>query len=208
MKKVYLFIFVIWGIYAGKFENYVLIRGKKVEVKVEKDVDSSTLKMCVEGEKFGLASMDEKWVEVFIRDDVRGYIERSRVSLRQLQEDKAKKEMEGLNSFIREKLENKFDVVILNNYTYNPNLTQEKIRRDFEGKRLVYGVKAFEKPKHDSKWIYVGDRQIIAVENWDYLGYVKITIPQRIEAYYIPIDKFEYSKFPKIKEKIKKEDKK
>lgn len=204
MRRLYIFILMIWGIYGNVFENYVLIRSEEVEVKIEKDTEAATIRTSIEGEKFQLASVDKDWVEVFITDEVTGYIERKNVSLRELQEDKAKKEIESLNLFIREKLEKKLDVVMLNNYTYDPNLTQDKIRRDFEGKRLVYGVKAFENPKHDSKWIYIGDRQIVAVEDWDYFGYVKITVPQRKGAYYVPIDKFEYSTFPKIKEEIKK----
>ncbi len=204
MRKLFLFILIIWGFYASSFENYVLIRSKEVEVKIEKDKKSATLRNSIEGEKFELLSVDKEWVEVFITDELTGYIEKDKVILRQLQEEKAKKEIKNLNSFIKEKLDKKFDIVMLNSYTYNPNLSQEKIRRDFEGKRLVYGVKAFEEAKHDSKWIYIGDRQIVAVEDWDYFGYVKVTIPQKKSPYYVPIDKFDYSTFPKIKEEIKK----
>ncbi len=204
MRKLFLFILIIWGFYASSFENYVLIRSKEVEVKIEKDKKSATLRNSIEGERFELLSVDKEWVEVFITDELTGYIEKDKVILRQLQEEKAKKEIKNLNSFIKEKLDKKFDIVMLNSYTYNPNLSQEKIRRDFEGKRLVYGVKAFEEAKHDSKWIYIGDRQIVAVEDWDYFGYVKVTIPQKKSPYYVPIDKFDYSTFPKIKEEIKK----
>lgn len=208
MKRIGIFLITIvimlQNVSGKEFDDYVIIRKKIAEVKLEGMEESVPLKNVGEGERYVISSYDKGWYEVGLDEDLYGYVNEKDVTVRSLQKDKALDQINEINTFVLKKIKEKKKIVMLNKYSYNPNLIQEKVRRDFEGRRLLYGVKGFEKKSLKSKWIYIGDRQLMAIEDMDDNGWVKISMPQRKKIYYIKKSEFDYSEFPKIEDEIKK----
>lgn len=200
---ILIFIFFIFNLTAETIKDYVIISRDTVDIKLYKKEDSSTIKSAVEGQRFDILGEEDQWVEVYIGDSMYGYVKRSEVTLRKLRVDAAVERVDGIYSFLEDKLSKNKEIVMVNKYTYDVNLSKEKIVRDFEGKRVVYALKAFYSDDKNSKWIYIGDRQLLAVEEkgdeW-----VEVSMPNRASTYYIEKDEFSYSAFPEITNDIKK----
>ena len=201
--RILIFILCVFSINADLIKDYVIISRDIAEIKLYKEDDSSTIKSAVEGQRFEILDEGDEWIEIYLGDNMYGYIKKNDVSLRKLRVEESVASVNSLYDFIKKKSDEDKKIVTLNKYTYDVNLSKEKIDRDFEGQRIVYGLKAFYSDDKNSKWIYMGDRQVVAIEEsgdeW-----IKISIPGKEDFYYIEKKEFSYSIFPKITNDIKK----
>lgn len=205
MKSLLCFILLILSIQATEFREYIIIPRGFLELKEEAKPNSKTVQRAIEGQRFFISGKENNWFQVELKDGNTAYIERDKISFRELRVEKALLEINSLNFFISENLKNKKEVVMLNSYAFNGNLDTSKIEKDSRGKRVLNSQKAYESKDLKGNWIYIADRQILVVETNDRNEpWIEIKLPNENKTYYVDRKTFRFSRFPRINKEIDK----
>lgn len=205
MKIILLAIIIFFPLFPQEFREYIIIPRDFLNLKERAKVNSNTLQTAIEGQRFFVKNKFPNWFEIELRDSNKAYVERNKVTLRELREEKALLEINKLNAFISKNLALGKDIVKLNAYAFDQRIDKSNIGRDSKGNRVLHGIRAYSNKELKGAWLYLADRQILTIEdnnrknNW-----IKISIANDEEKLYVPRKDFVFSRFPRINKEIDK----
>lgn len=197
MKRIIsLFILLSWVAFA--LPNYIIIKKQTAKVYSEPLEDGEVIDTISSGKRLELLEYDDNWATVIYKNidgiNSQAYIKRKEVYVREIDMKKSEIKIEELNRFITEKLKEKKQIIATQTYTYDEKANDTKNIPDSEGERLSNGSIFYKEPTLKSKWVYLGDRTILAIEDLNHKGFVKVSTPDREGFLYIKKSKLLYTK--------------
>lgn len=198
-KIIYIFLLSISIIFSQ--ENYVIIKNKTVKAYADKLDESPVLTTFNSGKRLNLVEYDENFAKIFYREkdglDYVAYIKRNEVFVREINREKALIRIEELNNFILKKIEEQKELVVTQTYAYDQDTKGQLNITDADGERSANASIFYKEPNSKSKWVYLGDRSLVALEGNE-KGYVKVSTPGREGFLYIKKEKFRFTRNTKI----------
>lgn len=204
-KMIFLFLFSIGFIFPQ--ENYVIIKNKTVKAYGDKFDNNSVVTNFNSGKRLSLVEYDNDFAKIFYREkdglDYVAYIKRNEVFVREVNREKALTKIKELNDFVMRKTIEKKELVVTQTYTYIQGTEGHKNIADSEGERASSASIFYKEPNLKAKWVYLGDRSLIAIEGEE-KDYIKVSTPGREEFLYIRKKDFKFTRGTKIPEIIQK----
>lgn len=188
-------------------ENYVITKNKTVKAYSDKLDESVVLTTFTSGKRLNLVEYDENFAKIFYREkdglDYVAYVKRKDVFVREVNAEKALERVVELNNFVLTKLQEKKELVVTQTYAYDQDVKGELNVPDSDGERSANASIFYKEPNLKAKWVYLGDRSLVAIEGNE-KGYIKVSTPGREGFLYIKKEKFRFTRNTKITSLIEK----
>lgn len=204
-KMIFIFLLSISFIFSQ--ENYVIIKNKTVKAYADKLDETIVLTTFNSGKRLNLVEYDENFAKIFYREkdglDYVAYIKRNEVFVREVNKEKALVKVKELNDFVLKKIEEKKELVVTQTYAYDQDTKGELNIADADGERSANASIFYKEPDVKAKWVYLGDRSLVALEENE-KGFIKVSTPGREGFLYIKKEKFRFTRNTKITKLIEK----
>lgn len=204
-RILFVFLLVLSIVFAEG--NYVIIKNKNAKAYAEITEESEAVTSFSSGKRLDLVEYDENWAKIFYKEkdglDYVVYVKRKDVYIREVNEEKALEKIKELNDFVSKKISEGKELVVTQTYAYDQDLEGEKNITDSDGERAANASRYFKEPNEKSKWVYLADRSLIALEGNE-KGFVKVSAPGKEGYLYIKKEKFRITKTTKIVNLIEK----